>query len=266
MSGQLTFFRKSYCDYERTYVTATASEGTGALSVLDRSNRTLWGTSGSVDANNTTLTIDMVDTVTIDTILLIKHNFKNFKIQYWDLVGLVWANFSLAINPTTSTDSTSYFTFTPVQTTKLVLTIYGTQVVDADKVLCQFIATAKIAQLNGWPVLKKPLLSRNLQERPMLSGKRHILQNIGFYSVSLSVKNWSDATDLTTVETLYSSSEGFLFWPCGSNQTQFRSVRQGYRLEDIYLVRCKNELTPEFVDGLYQAGLNLQIDLIEVIT
>jgi hypothetical protein len=132
--------------------------------------------------------------------------------------------------------------------------------------MSQLIATSKLGQLTGWPIIGKPLISRNLIENKMLSGKSHILQNVGYYSASLSVANWSSDTDLSIVEAMYASSEGFLYWPCGGDEGQFRSRRQGYRMEDIFLVRCKNEFSPEWAKGLYQSGIKMQLDLVEVIT
>ncbi len=267
MASQLRFFRKNFADFEKSYVTATASQSPStAINVLQRSNRTGWGTSGSVDADNTTLTVSFGDLGTVDSILLIGHNFKAYTVKYKDPTSGVYTAFSPAIAPTNSTDTTSFFSVTSVQTTDIQITITGTQVANSDKVLNQFIATTSLGQLAGWPVITAPTLAVNLTELATLSGKSAIIQNVGKYSTSLVVPNWSSSADLAIVESLYNSPEGFLFWPCGGDQSQFSSVRQGYRLQDIFLVRCKNEFTPEFTDGLYKTGMNLQIDLVEVIT
>jgi len=267
MSGQIIFFNKNFADFEKTYVTVTASEGQDAAAyILDRSNRTAWGTAGSVDASNTTLEINMGDVGTIDSILLLKHNFKNFLIQYWDEVGAAWTGFAVAINPTNCTDESSYFNFASVQTSKIKITIYGTQVANSEKTLCQFIATSIIGQLAGWPVISKPIIGRNLIQQKLLSGKSRIMQSVGFYAASLGVECLSSDADMTIIERLFNASEGFLFWPCGGSETQFRSVRQGYRLEDIYLCRCKNEGSPEWRSGLYTTGMKIKLDLLEVTT
>lgn len=267
MSSQIIFFRKNWADFEKSYVTVTASEGQdNAANILDRSNRTAWGTDGSTDASNTQLVIDMGDIGEIDSILLVKHNFKNFLIEYWDDVGLAWLGFATAIHPTNCTDETSYFSVSRVNTSKLRVTIYGTQVANSEKLLCQFIATSLIGQLSGWPRIGAPTISRNIVQQKMLSGKSHVQQNVGNYSATLSVENWSSSHDMEIVEALFNSGEGFLYWPCGGDQSQFTSPRQGYRLEDIYLVRCSNELSPEWYEGLYKSGMNISIDLVEVIT
>lgn len=264
MAKQILFFQKNKADYEKSWVSATATESNSIISnVLDRSNRTGWLTSGSVDANNTQFVINFGDTVTIDTILLINHNFKNFLVEYYNPTSSSWVTLQ---NVTNSTDTTTYLSFNAVLTTNVRVTIFGTQVANSDKVLTQFIATAKIGQLQGWPVIEKPQLARNLTEQPMLSGKSFIFPQVGMYSASLTVKHLSSSADLGLIESLVNASEGFLYWPCGGDQTQFRSVRQGYRLQDIYLVRCRNEWSPELVEGIYQNGMQVQLDLVEVIT
>lgn len=267
MASQIIFFKKNKADFEMDYVTATASEGNDtSRNVLNRSNKSAWATSGSVDASNTTLEIDMVDVRLIDSILLMKHNFKSFKIEYWNDDTLAYQTFPTPIDQTTNTSESSYFSVSPTYTSKLRLTVRGTMVANADKHLFQFIMTEKIGQLAGWPIIKKPLIGRDIKKRKMLSGKMHVVENVGFYQCRLSVAHWKSSEDLAIVEALYDQSEGFLFWPCGGDEAQFSSVRQGYRFEDIYLVRCLNEYSPEWDGGLYKNGLKIDIDLAEVVT
>jgi hypothetical protein len=267
MATAMKFFRKSRCDYEFSYVSATASNSPSTAGyALQRSNRTGWGTSGSSDAENTTYTVAFGDVVTVDSILLIGHNWKNYKIQYLADDGITWTDFSPAVNPTISTDSTTLHSVPSTNTSGLKVTIYGTQTPDSEKILNQFIATTLIGQLTGFPTPDKPTLGRALQEQKTPSGKSRILSNIGAYSVSLRFPIWNIDADLTIVETLINMNEGFLFWPCGGSQSQFFSVRQGFRLQDIYLVRCKNEYQPKLYKGHYSIGMEIQLDLAEVTT
>lgn len=267
MAQQIRFFRKSFADFERTYVTATASNSPGQASqVFARSNRTGWGTFGSNDAENTTFTINLGDTPTFDSLLLINHNWKNYKIQYLASDGVTWTDFSPTVNPTTSNESTTLHTVPSTISSGLKATIYGTQVPNAEKFLSQFIVSKSLGQFNSWPIIKDPILGRALQEQGMLSGLSNILQNKGRYSASLIVDCMKNSADLALVETLFQMPEGFLFWPGGGDETQFSSVRMGYRKQDIYLVRCKNEFKPEFYKGAYFSGMAVRMDLVEVIT
>jgi hypothetical protein len=260
---QITFFEKNKADFTDTLVSATASEASSyAYRVLDRSNLTAWVTTDSLDANNTTLTVDLVNQHQLTDILLVEHNFKAFTVKYWD--GAAYQDFSTPIAETNCTDTTSRYSFTEITTTKLQVTITGTQVANDDKSLCQFIATKLIGTLNGWPLINNPVLSKNLQKTQMLSGKTNMIRNVGAFSCQLDVKNWRDSTDLTTVETLYDSVEGFLVWLGGGNESQFSSVRQGYRKKDIFLMSCVNEHVSQWADGLYKSGMVVSIQLAEV--
>lgn len=265
MPQQIKFFRKSRCDYSFSYVSATASNTPGsAANTLQRSNRTGWGTTGSSDAENTTFQVNFGDAVTIDSILLIGHNWKNYKIQYLANDGVTWTDFNPVVNPTNSTDTTTLHSVPNTVTTALLVTIFGTQVPNAEKILNQFIATTLLGQLAGWPVINKPTLSRSLLAQPVISGKVNMAQQVGAFSCMLNVQVWSSDADLSLMETLKNATEGFLFWPCGGDQTQFLTVREGYRLQDIYLCRFKNEWTPQLYKGFYRSGMTIQTELVEV--
>ena len=264
MGQQIRFFEKNKADFSSDTVVATASQGdTYADRVLDRSNNTAWVTTGSVDADNTTFELDFGDTKRIDSILLLKHNFKSYEIQYWD--GDSWENFGTDIDETVYAAESSFHQFAALETTKVKLTIRGTQTANDEKKLYQFICTEEIGQLNSWPVIKKAQTSRNRVRTKMLSGKENIREQVGAFSTSLSVSILSDSDDLDVIEALHDANEGFLVWLCGGSESQFSSVRKGYRLEDVFLMKCVGELVNEFYKGIYPNGLVVKFDLVEVV-
>ena len=263
MGSQIIFFEKNKADYSNTSVVATASQGNEyAPYVLNRSNESAWMTTGSVDADNTTLEIDFNDLRTISDLILIKHNFKSFTIQYWD--GDAWQNFSTPISENACNKSTSYYQFTPVGVLKIRITIYGTQVANSDKYLFQVITTVRLGQLEGWPVIKGARHNKNRKTSSMLSGKSMVVDNVGGFECQLAVKEWRLANDIALIELLQESSSGFLVWLCGGEENQFFSRVQGYRAEDVFLMKCKSDYSPEFAAGMYRRGLVLKIDLVEV--
>lgn len=264
MGNQIIFFEKNKADYSFQQVVATASEGSDiAKYALNRSNATGWITTDSLDANNTTFEVDLVDLKSVTDLLLVKHNFKSFTLQWYD--GMNWNDFTPAINVTDCTDDVSWFQFQAVMAQKFKLTITGTQIPNSDKYLYQFIVTEKIGQFEGWPVIKDPEHSRNLVITSTLSGKKHVSENVGGFSFTLSVTEWKSDNDLTLLETLHQRSEGFLTWLCGGSQVQFSSVRKGYRLEDLPLMKCVTPWKPEFVKGMYQRGMAISTKFAEVI-
>lgn len=263
MSAAIRVFSKSKLDVSYDNVVLTASQGQDFVDfVRNRSNTSAWVTTGSVDADNTTIEVDFVDLINIDSIILIKHNFKSYTIQYWD--GDSWENFSTTIAPTTNTALTTFHQFTEVFTTKIKLTILGTMTVDDDKHLFQFIATTERAQFNGFPIIKNPKHSRNRIRSKLLSGKETIKESSGAFSCQLQIKVHSDDSDLDLIEDMYNANTGFLVWLCGGDQAQFSSLRIGYRLEDIYLMKCADEYQPEWYKGFYTSGQVVGVDLVEV--
>lgn len=260
---QIMFFEKNKADISNTGVTLTASQGNDFIEyVRNRSNKSAWMTSDSVDSDNTTIEIDFVDERTITDIILVKHNFKSYTIQYWD--GAAYQDFSTAIAETTNTAVTTHHVFNSVSTLKILLTITGTMTPDEDKYLYQFIVTENIGQLQGWPVIKKPMHNKNRKNLKMLSGKSKIIQNVGAFECQLSVEIWKIDADLTVIESIYEQPEGFLIWLCGGDEDQFSTIREGYRLEDIYLMKCDNEYTPQYYKGLYKSGLQIEIQMKEI--
>lgn len=264
MSGQIIFFKKNKADYQNSNCVVTASESSNyAPYVQRRRNDIGFMTTGSSDASNTTITVDFVDLQTLTDIILVKHNFKSFTIKYWD--GASYVDFSTPIVETANISVTSRYSFNSIAVTKFQITVTGTMVLDAEKKIAQIIATELIGQLSAWPIIKTPVFFKNRQNIKALSGKTVTSANSGGFQCALQVKVLSADADLTIIERLYGSGTGFLVWLSGGVASQFSSSREGYRLEDIYLMRSVNDYSPEWNGGLYKSGMVLGISLAEVV-
>lgn len=272
MSGQITFFEKNIIDLDNDNVTITVTDAVADDSgqdfvnlVRNRNLTSAWFTTGSTDAANTQIDFNWGEATGITELIFIRHNWKAFTIQYWD--GANFVDFSTPIAETANDDSTSRFSFTEVQTDQIRVIITEAQVVDADKQLFQAIVTNKIltGALNGWPVIRSPRHSTNKVVTPMLSGKRNVIESLGFFSCQLSVESWRDDEDLTLIERIYFGRSPVLLWLSGGDEDQFSTKRIGYRNEDLYLVRPTDDYTPEYLKGLYKSGLKISMKLEEVI-
>lgn len=262
MASQIMFFEKNKIDIDNIDVIITASQADEFTDFFrNRSNNSAWLTTGSVDADNTQIDIDLVDEQEINYILLLKHNFKAYTIQYWN--GSAYVDFSTPINETTNTNESTFHSFDEVTLSKIRLIIQGTIIPNDEKFLYQLILTDLIGKFEGWPVLN-PTLSRNKRVSTLLSGKRTVKEKTGAFSSQVNVNNLKSDADVSIIEGLYDANEGFLFWPCGGDETQFSSVRRGYRLEDIYLCKTSNEWNPAFANGLYTTGIVVKMSLVEV--
>jgi hypothetical protein len=268
---QIIFFEKNKIDLSNVNVSLTVTDSVATSTgqsfinfIRNRNNRSAWLTTGSSDAGTTTIEGNLSDVWLLSELLLIGHNFKSFTFKYYDSG---WQDFSPAINETSNTDLTTHFNFTPVSFSRFQLIINGTQTANVDKILRQMILTTKIGsgQFEGWPIMKRPQISTNKKKTLMLSGKVNVVEGVESFSVNITTKNWSSENDLDIIEDVYTRRQGVLVWPCGGDETQFRSIRKGYTKEDIFLMRPTNEYQPEWASGFYKSGMKINMKLAESI-
>lgn len=270
MAQQIKWYKKNFADIDNDNTTITITDATATDNgqayvdfMRNRKNTSGWRTTGSNDAANSQIDVDLGDSYDVDRILIVGHNLKAFTVQYWD--GASFADFSTAVNETTNTKTTNEFSFTSVSTDQIRIVITGTQTVDADKVIKQLIITESLGQFEGWPQIRKPRSSKNKRTTKLLSGKSLVTRQVGFFSCQLSVNNWLSANDVSILESIYFSLDGVLMWINAGDDDQFARNHIGYRSEDIYLVSPTDEYTPEFFDYYYRTGIKVTMKLEEVV-
>lgn len=268
MAGIL-FFEKSKIDLSlSTTVTITITDATATDTGSDnvdnlrnRKNTDGWATTGSNDAANTQVDIDMGEAHDITDIFLLRNNFDSYTIQYYN--GSSYTDFSTAINESGNTEQDQRHSFTSVNCRLIRMIITGTMTADDDKFLSQFVVTNEIGQFTTGFKIDKATASKNRITTESLSGKVWVKRNIGAFSCTLSKNNVINTTDLTIVESLFDYYYGFLVWLCGGSTTQFRTQRIGYRRRDLFLMNVTNEYTPQWDGGFYEHGTNIKIKLVE---
>lgn len=266
----IKIFEKNKIDLDQTGITITASDltvgadaGQSFVTYLrNRKNDSGWGTGGSTDAGNTTLIVESSDEMSISDILLVGHNFKAYSIQYWN--GSAYVNFSTSISVSNNTATTTYHTFTEVQTLRVRIVITGTMTADEDKLLSQLILTRQLGEFTTEPYIKKPKQEKGRKVRKMLSGRSNVTRTIGSFSVTLDFPPMKDATDFALLLRMFESYEGFLVWLSGGSTANFFSANiPGFRLSDIYLCTCANDLDTEFNGGFFAHGQKVEVQLVE---
>lgn len=264
----IKFFKKNILDQTNLLpsfaITDASATDTGtAYTILmrNRNNNSGWATTGSVDAGSTTMVVSFGETKSFSNILLVGHNFKNFNLKY--LVGTTYTAFSTAIDYTNNTLSTVYADFSEVSTTAIQLKINGTMTANADKYLKQFIVTSILGTFSIEPEIK-PQWDKDRKVTKYLSGKSYVAKAAGSFNVNIRMKTVYNEADLSLVETLFNMYGGFLVWPCGGDTSTMETIRQGYRLEDIFFMDVANEYQPEFNDSRWQMGMPIDLKLVEV--
>ena len=269
ISGGIKFFKKSRSDIDDDNVIITASSGEATKNnIRDRVRYLKWISIGSDDVTTETLEIDFGALYDIDRLLLVKHNFKNFQVEYdnsgWtDFANVVTKEGTQAnIQETGNTKVNSYYEFDSVNTQKIRISMDTTLVVDDEKELFEVVATEEIGTFTGYPQNSQSF-SRNAIRKQTARGrvKYSILDES--YTTSLTFDKYPTAVDHTTVLTLWNDLKEFLIYPCGGNEDQFRFEEKGYRLEDIYLVWFSDNFNPNYEQNVYVFGLNYTVALEE---
>lgn len=269
---QIRFFDKNKMDISNINASITVTDAvatdTGSAIVDNMrkpGNDSAWLTTDSTDAANTTLDFLFADERTISVIAMVLHNLKAYTIQYWN--GSSYVDFSTVISETTNVETTNFYYVTEVQTDRVRLVITGAQIVDADKIIRQFIATDHLltGQLVGWPIIGRPKHETGKRVNKMLSGKVNVVETITSFSFQLSVSNWNIDADINIIEEIYFGRRPVLVSLSGGDDSQFSHQRVGYRKEDIYLMRAIDDYSPEWSSGIYKNGLKLKIRFAEAV-
>lgn len=268
MANQIEFFRKNHLDLNRDNPSITitdnvaSSNGQSSVNQLrNRNNITGWLTTGSDDTANTEILAEFGDLLSVDFVELVRHNFKDFLIE-WKDVSDTWNTYE---NVTSNTELTTiHRKDTAVETRALRITIYSTQTADADKELRQFIATERIHKFNGWPEVNKPTFSKERRVNKMPSGRVNIAKTRGSFSCDLKIKVTSDTDDLAIHEDLYERVEGVLMLITGGDESQFTYNGQNYRNEDIVLVLPIDEYQNPYYKKITTNGIMVNMKLAEV--
>lgn len=265
----IKFFRKNFIDLDNDLPTfsitdASASDtGTAYTDLMrNRSNDSGWMTTGSVDAGSTTMVLSFGETRSFDSIILVGHNLKNFNLKYYD--GTTYQNFSTAIDYTDNTTSTLQWNFNEVSSTALKLTMNGTMTANQEKYIKQFIVTEYIGEFTVEPEVM-PEFDKDRKVTKFLSGKSYVAKSVGGFNCRIRMRNAGNSSaDFDLIESLYASYEGFLVWLCGGTTSQYEMIRQGYRLQDIFLMDITNEYAPEYIESRWANGMPIDLKLVEV--
>lgn len=266
-TGQILFCRKNHIDLDRPNpvitITDSVADNTGQDSVVflrNRNNISGWLTTGSDDTANTEILVELGDYLDVDFIELIKHNFKNYLVEYRD-VSMVWHEY---VNIVDNAEATNiHDKLIAVNTNAIRITIYDTIIADADKEMRQLIITEKAFRFEGWPVIKKPQHSKNRKNNRVLSGKVRSVTTRGAFSTTLEIKLSGSENDLDMHEKIYDQAEGLLLLISGGDEDQFRTKRKGYKNEDIVLVKAVDEYTNPYDKGVYKIGMKIKMKLEE---
>lgn len=274
VSGGVKFFRRNFALFsDGASVTATTNED-GAKFILSSSTFARWFSVNSNDDTEEILTITFSNQKTINRIMMLDINLKEFDVKYFDglefvdfdnIIG-VNSNESQSINEDSFELSSAYFEFDQVTTSQVQIRARKTQEPNEEKKITTFIATQEIGTLLGYPKVASSL-SNNEKSSKALSQRSVIQKTYERIKIKLTFKTHPFQEDLNTIEELFDSIDSYLIWPCGGRTGRefFKINQKAWRLEDIYNVQNQGVMKSDFTKNIYTAGFDKSITFVESI-
>lgn len=295
------FFTDSKCLF-RDGASCVASTGTLAQNYILNFNKAFaWQSVGSDDLTTETLTITFSSAQSIDSLFLINHNFKKFKITYnggsnfsnvktvnvydtgffadsdgaifTDSDGNYFSDGESDFSTTTQeiyfenyNKNTAYFEFDSVSVSTIEITIYTTQTANQEKALNIFSAQSIIGNFsNSGLDQNNPNIDHNERQYVNILNKPFVRKGIETFSCSIRIPFANNQNDIDLLETLQTREDDFIIWLCGGKQgTDYFSVNaKPYRLEDVYRVQNTRNSSPNFYQNLYVSGYTNSLNVIE---
>lgn len=261
----IKFYRPNIMDLSNVNATITVTDAIASNNgqqftdfLRNRKNTSGWATTDSTDAANTELLFNFNDLREFDSIMLVGHNFKSFLLEYND--GGTWDTLQ---DVTDNALTTNYYTYSPlIETDQIRLTIRATQVVDADKFMAQFIVTESIGTFSFEPELEAEI-SKERKASRYISGKSFVSSQVGGITVRARYAGAHFQADINLLQRLYDFFGGFLVSLSGGTTAQFENSVAPYRPQDLLYMQCSNEYEPNFGDGRFRNGLDMDLRLVE---
>ena len=213
--GGVKFFAKNKALFRDGNTASASSNDTAAKLMLDISKYTRWESLASNDLTTEAITINFSSAKTLDRLIFTEHNLKAFTITYnsgteftnvnnldGDIVG--------GIAETDYNLDTAYYRFDSVSVSSIVISATTAQVVDAQKYITQFIATAELGTLAGFPRIQNVQHNRNIKGSKALSGKNVIQKGYETTTFRINFKTYPVQLDIDLVEDLHESEDSFL--------------------------------------------------------
>lgn len=268
MSTPIRFFRKSFIDttHPGVQISASKSGDLGKL-VRDRRNDTGWVANNATPLGTEFLTLNWVDVKTVTHVFLLNHNLANGGIRVFDSNNPSTEEFIIFTN---NTETNGFFTLTNSGPYNAVTVTFddglGNATIDGnDPKISQIVVTEQLGQLEGFPVINRPTLDRNLNIGTALSGKSVVTANTGGYSFELQITVTSSENDTQLLQDLHLTNNGFLTLLNGGDEDQFNLNLLGYRTQDLLFTKITSDFSAQLFRGVYTLGQEIRVKFAEVI-
>jgi hypothetical protein len=269
VTAEPQIFTKNYfdsCD-ENAPSRLTVNYGNASKAYLyDRDKDSKWLTSGAnSDLTTVSIQVDFYErgqavSRTIDRLIILNHNWKNFIVYYWD--GAAWQTWSTQTNVA---DANTIISLASQTTAKIKVEITATQSADAEKYAGELMACAaqitaftNVAGGDAEMAVYKPKYRERSQET--IFGDGGLYKSTNFWTPNRSQRyearvGWKYlATSVrNTLLTIKQSGEPFLWRPESVN-----------RPDEIFLCRWSSPFEEDYSSLYKSAGLDIDAVFKEV--
>ncbi len=292
ITGMMKVFKQNYLTTNS--VTYSVTSGSGTIeNIKDFDRDTKWESSGSDDTTTETIDITFANSVSINRILLLNMNFKEFTIQWFNGVNYVdfdyiyteqtiaggvygtdeygYSKYGVgsstplsAINETDNNEVSRYYEFDSVSLTKLRITVTKTIVPNAQKFLYELYIGLEmgtfIEDLTSEPNSYLPIVNFTNSMYLQKSNNGEVAIRRGAkYRARVTLTELMEVDDQELVESMYDDGQ-FAIWPCGGVGHR----KRGWRHQDLYHVIIRGNEEAEYAIGRVEyMGLNHAFDLRE---
>jgi hypothetical protein len=269
ITGMMKIFKQNFLAAEA--LTFSVTSGAASIdNIKDFDKNTKWVSVGSDDLTTEVITITFTNSVTINRLLLLNMNFKNFSAEYWN--GSIWTDFTNVysdatssvkseISETANTENSKYYEFDEVTTTKVRVSATETFIANAEKFLHEMYVGSEIGtfidDITSSPNKYKPIVSNTRSTYITKSNGGMIKYERGDkYNVKVDIKELFNTEDQDIVNTMYDDGQ-FAIYPCGA----IPYSQRGWRAQDLYNVIIRGNNQAEFAVGRVAAiGTNYSFE------
>ena len=273
ITGNAKFFYKNYL-LGLGVASITVSSG-NADYLNDNDRETKWISSGSNDTITETITVEFSTAKTVDRLMALVMNWKEFNIQYWN--GSAYVDFTnvyskkddspvTGISYTDNEEPTRYWEFDSVSTLKIRYEITKTFIVDAEKCCQELFISQEIGTFEqdffSDPNKNKPsfddgeiiITLSNMSKIQLIRGDK--------YQLRCTLKNVWESNDISILVAAFDIRE-VAFLANGAFQDDYEIP--SWRLQDLYNGLIIGKFTPEHTKArVKDVGYNFKFDFSEV--
>jgi hypothetical protein len=275
ITGGIKFFERSSALFSDGATATASSNSAAANNILTNRQLVYWESIGSSDTVTETITVTYSQSVTIDRIILNRHNFKEFTVKYdvmgtpTDFTSVVGLDGALAggISETAFADETAYYEVASISTTVIYITATKTRTADQEKQIYNLFTTEEIGTMVGFPEISPINITRNQRSSTVLSGRTNTQKAFKTKSFSLTLATHGEQSDHNLVSTLQDEANSFLVWLCGGRRgtTYFTYEIDGFKLRDVFNMQSIGSITPSYTSNSYLTAPNNSISFVESI-